>query len=73
MISRETKRFLRVVCQAHVSVRRDAALHDLWSPVASKAEARIVRRESGGVRARDSAMSDHVLHEVPQRTGEGST
>ena len=26
----------------HTSVRRDAALHDLWSPVASTAEARIV-------------------------------
>ena len=26
----------------HMSVRRDAALHDLWSPVASTAEARIV-------------------------------
>ena len=26
----------------HISVRRDAALHDLWSPVASTAEARIV-------------------------------
>ena len=26
----------------HMSVRRDVALHDLWSPVASKAEARIV-------------------------------
>ena len=26
----------------HMSVRRDAALQDLWSPIASTAEARIV-------------------------------
>ena len=26
----------------HISIRRDAALHDFWSPVASTAEARIV-------------------------------
>ena len=37
----------------HMSVRRDAALHDLWSPVASTAEARIVPAESGGVRTGD--------------------
>ena len=32
-----------VLFDKHMSVRRDAALHDLWSPVASTAEARIVR------------------------------
>ena len=31
-----------VLFEKHTSVRRDAALHDLWSPVASTAEARIV-------------------------------
>ena len=31
-----------VLFDKHMSVRRDAALHDLWSPVASTAEARIV-------------------------------
>ena len=31
-----------VLFDKHKSVRRDAALHDLWSPVASTAEARIV-------------------------------
>ena len=30
----------------HKSIRRDAALHDLWSPVASTAEARIVPARS---------------------------
>ena len=30
-----------VLFDKHMSVRRDAALHDLWSPVASTAEARI--------------------------------
>ena len=32
----------KVLLDKHMSVRRDAALHDLWSPVASTAEARIV-------------------------------
>ena len=31
-----------VLFDKHMSIRRDAALHDLWSPVASTAEARIV-------------------------------
>ena len=31
-----------VLFDKHMSVRRDAALHDLWSPVASTAEARII-------------------------------
>ena len=31
-----------VLPDKHMSVRRDAALHDLWSPVASTAEAHIV-------------------------------
>ena len=31
-----------VLFDKHMSVRRDAALHDLWSPVASTAEARVV-------------------------------
>ena len=31
-----------VLFDMHMSVRRDAALHDLWSPVASTAGARIV-------------------------------
>ena len=31
-----------VLFDKHMSVRRDAALHDLWSPVASTAEAHIV-------------------------------
>ena len=31
-----------VLFDKHMSVRRNAALHDLWSPVASTAEARIV-------------------------------
>ena len=31
-----------VLFDKHMSVRRDAALHDLWSPTASKAEARLV-------------------------------
>ena len=31
-----------VLFDKHMSVRRDAALHDLWSPVASTAEARNV-------------------------------
>ena len=31
-----------VLFDKHMSVRRDAALRDLWSPVASAAEARIV-------------------------------
>ena len=31
-----------VLFDKHMSVRRDTALHDLWSPVASTAEARIV-------------------------------
>ena len=31
-----------VVFDKHMSIRRDPALHDLWSPVASTAEARIV-------------------------------
>ena len=36
-----------VLFDKHMSARRDAALHDLWSPVASMAEARIVRRRTG--------------------------
>ena len=32
-----------VLFDKHMSVRRDAALHDLWSPVASTAEARTLR------------------------------
>ena len=47
----------RVLFDKHMSVRRDAALHDLWSPVASTAEARILpahcTRESGGVQTGD--------------------
>ena len=35
-----------VLFDKHMSVRRDAALHDLWSPVASTAETRNVVRES---------------------------
>ena len=31
-----------VLFDKHMSVRLDAALHDMWSPVASTAEARIV-------------------------------
>ena len=31
-----------VLFDKHMSVRRDAALHDLWSPVTSTAEARFV-------------------------------
>ena len=31
-----------VLFDKHMSVRRNAALHDLWSPVASTAEARVV-------------------------------
>ena len=31
-----------VLFDKHMSVRHDAALHDLWSPVESTAEARIV-------------------------------
>ena len=31
-----------VLFDKHMSIRRDAALHDLWPPVASTAEARIV-------------------------------
>ena len=34
----------------HMSVRRDAALHDLWSPVASTAEARIVPTRAAAYR-----------------------
>ena len=34
--------FGNVLFDKHMSVRRDAALHDLWSAVASTAEARIV-------------------------------
>ena len=32
-----------VLFDKHMSVRRDAALHDVWSPVASTTEARIFR------------------------------
>ena len=31
-----------VLFDKHMSIRRDPALHDLWSPVASTAEARVV-------------------------------
>ena len=41
-----------VLFDKHMSIRRDAAMHDLWSPVALTAEARIVAARAatyGGV------------------------
>ena len=37
-----------VLFDTHMSVRRDAALHDLWAPVATTAEARIVPTTAAG-------------------------
>ena len=49
-----------VLFDKHMSIRRDTALHDLWSPVASTAEARIVPARAAAAHGRVTESIDLI-------------
>ena len=60
-----------VLFDKHMSVRRDAALHNLWSPVASTAEARIVRAKAAAYGRVTESI--HLIAAYPQVVLGGNT